>query len=384
MKKILAFLLLLTIVTVIPFSTVGCGDGGSNPPTTSYTVSYDCKGGRPKVSDTYFTGRIFSPTPPSATLALTGYTFTGWYYDSACTRPYDYKNPQITSNITLYAGWSNIHKINFFTDTNQEIAAREVAYGQTVALADLPVPDDKALGSKEYEFDYWMNMNTQERISEDIVMNTMDINLFAVYKTGLSQTFAISQTGEYVASKANSMTLIKDEALVNGVGSVEVDMTLTSGVGWAGIAFQISPETAAYDAPFSQSDVYHYAFVILPGTNGATQIVKRNAGSYDSCSTGWGMTSGLKNTEYRKKYEAYSASGEAETFRLKVVITATRIEGYIDGELVCFATPDRQGATGVANQSPTDYIYKNTHTAVGLISQKSGVRFNNFVVAQAA
>ena len=34
-----------------------------------------------------------------------GYTFIGWYTDSACTTPWNFDTDKITSNITLYGGW---------------------------------------------------------------------------------------------------------------------------------------------------------------------------------------------------------------------------------------------------------------------------------------
>ena len=41
-----------------------------------------------------------------------GYTFTGWYYDEACTRPY--KGEQISDDVKLYAGWKiNTYRVFF-------------------------------------------------------------------------------------------------------------------------------------------------------------------------------------------------------------------------------------------------------------------------------
>lgn len=41
-----------------------------------------------------------------------GYTFTGWYYDEACTRPY--KGEPIDSDVNLYAGWKiNTYNVTF-------------------------------------------------------------------------------------------------------------------------------------------------------------------------------------------------------------------------------------------------------------------------------
>lgn len=39
-----------------------------------------------------------------------GYTFTGWYQDSACTTKWDFSTDKVTGNMTLYAGWKLIVK----------------------------------------------------------------------------------------------------------------------------------------------------------------------------------------------------------------------------------------------------------------------------------
>ncbi|MGN1052254.1 MAG: InlB B-repeat-containing protein [Candidatus Scatosoma sp.] len=377
---ILAFALMTTTCTF-----AGCNETAA----TSYTVSYDCRGGRAKVSDTYVAGELFSPTPPSATVALTGYTFTGWYYDEECTRPYDYLNPQIDSDITLYAGWSNLHYINFYTESGERIQSVRAEYGANVSVNDLPVPAALTLADRTYPFDYWKNINNGERVSDDFTMPSMDLNLYAVYKTGLSAAFSVAKNGDWVATSANAMTCVEGQSL-SGYGCVETDMTIMSGAGWAGIAFQISEGALNYDEPFSQSDVFNYQFVILSGGNpGATQIVKRDAGSYNSCSTGWALTgTALKNTNYAKKYEEYKTSGDGMTFRLKVEITEDRVNGYIWDditgayELVCFATTDGKNSSGTPNTTPVKYEL-TANTGVGLISQTSGVRFSNFKVTPA-
>ena len=42
-----------------------------------------------------------------------GYEFTGWFYDSSCSTPYDFTVP-VTDNLTLYAGWTlATYKVTF-------------------------------------------------------------------------------------------------------------------------------------------------------------------------------------------------------------------------------------------------------------------------------
>ena len=39
------------------------------------------------------------------TINRTGYDFTGWYTDTECTKPWDFKTPFTQPELTLYAGW---------------------------------------------------------------------------------------------------------------------------------------------------------------------------------------------------------------------------------------------------------------------------------------
>ena len=352
-----------------------------------YTVTFNCNGGKGKAPEVYVAGTRFDPPAPIKSVALTGATFNGWYYDEACTDKFDFKNPKINSDITLYAGWSYVHTVSFFTDTDEKIDPIEVEYGKPIT--NIPTPKPMVLGGKSYEFDYWADVVNNEKVENGKIMGENELNLFAYYKTGLTGTFSVAKNGDYVASKANALTYV-DGYELNGYGSIETEMTIMSGAGWAGIAFQMTDGCKKYPDPFSQSDVSHYAFVILANPAGATQIVKREAGSYTSCSTGWSLSSEpLKNSAYAKKFAKYAASGDGETFRLKAEIVEGRVNGYIwddEGEkweLVCFATTDGQSATGKANTTPAKYQYKEGLSTVGLVSQKSGVRFNGFKVTPA-
>ncbi len=74
------------------------------PPATTYKVTFDTReGSAVAAQDVAEGGKITAPAAPMRE----GYTFTGWYYDEACTLAADVKNA-VTENITLYAGWTQI------------------------------------------------------------------------------------------------------------------------------------------------------------------------------------------------------------------------------------------------------------------------------------
>ncbi len=75
------------------------------PSPTNYTVSFNANGhgSAPAVQTITSGGKASKPSDPSAS----GYTFGGWYTDSACTTAYDF-NSSVISNITLYAKWTAV------------------------------------------------------------------------------------------------------------------------------------------------------------------------------------------------------------------------------------------------------------------------------------
>lgn len=77
------------------------GGGG----TDTYTVTFNANGhGTAPASQTVLSGnKAAEPTAPTAS----GWTFGGWYKDSACTETlkYDFNTP-VTANLTLYAKWT--------------------------------------------------------------------------------------------------------------------------------------------------------------------------------------------------------------------------------------------------------------------------------------
>ena len=70
-----------------------------------YTVTFNANGyGTAPAAQTVTSGsKATKPTDPTAS----GYTFGGWYTDSACTKAYSF-DTAVTANITLYAKWTAV------------------------------------------------------------------------------------------------------------------------------------------------------------------------------------------------------------------------------------------------------------------------------------
>ena len=75
---------------------------GSKEPT--YTVRFDTQVTGISVADQSVApgGKAVKPKNP----ARSGYTFGGWYQDSACTAPWDFATDTVAGDMTLYAKWT--------------------------------------------------------------------------------------------------------------------------------------------------------------------------------------------------------------------------------------------------------------------------------------
>ena len=68
------------------------------------TVTFNSNGGSSVAAQTVDNGgKATKPSDPTKS----GYTFDGWYTDSACTKAYDFSSA-VTSDITLYAKWTAV------------------------------------------------------------------------------------------------------------------------------------------------------------------------------------------------------------------------------------------------------------------------------------
>ena len=210
----------------------GCGGNNSD---NSYTIVYDSQGGAAVKNGTYTEGssnKFYLPTPSiGSDPKMYGYSFTGWFYDAECTKKATTEIDMSyakNGTITLYAGWSNLHKIYFDARTAETIEPLEYAYGTTINAADLPVPEDRVVGTATCKFLYWAFLNTNEEVSETFTMDAVDIYLFAVYDTGVNTRFELTDDGYYIPTSTDgkvTQTRFSDYTLNDGE-IYSVDMTL--------------------------------------------------------------------------------------------------------------------------------------------------------------
>lgn len=93
--KTLDIVIVLCVLAIVLFVAVDLRSPG-------FTVSFDPKGGSDVPAQTQMYGEALAlPQPPTRE----GYSFTGWYKDSACFEAWSMEEDTIQSDLTLYAGW---------------------------------------------------------------------------------------------------------------------------------------------------------------------------------------------------------------------------------------------------------------------------------------
>ena len=385
----------------------GCGGNNSD---NSYTIVYDSQGGAAVKNGTYTVGgnkTFYLPTPSiGSDPKMYGYWFTGWFYDAECTKKATVKIDTYyakNGTITLYAGWSNLHKIYFDTKTAQTIEPLEYAYGTTINADELPVPQDRVVGTATCKFLYWAFLNTNAEVSETFTIDAVDIYLFAVYDTGVNTRFELTDDGYYIPTSTDgkvTQTRFSDYTLNDGE-IYSVDMTLPAD--WSTYTDDCGPvfSATAFDEKGTTfiGAPYVTMFISAPTkANGAIEFwgdVDTPNGSVDAQLIARYRLGGdlLKDTPYEKKMLAYQESNEEATFTLtyrrveRTVDGVTTISYYIgiDGiEYICLTTGEVAVRYSEISNAANKFSTKHTGNIVGLRAKTKGVKYSNITVKKAS
>ena len=115
----------------------------SNPVIEKFTVYFDSNGGSSVASQTVESGQTAKrPDTPTKD----GYTFEGWYSDSALTSPF-YFSSSITANTVLYAKWEEIvfYTVIFNSNGGSDVVQETVESGKVASK-----PENPAKGGKTF------------------------------------------------------------------------------------------------------------------------------------------------------------------------------------------------------------------------------------------
>lgn len=159
----------------------GSQGGGSGSYSKTYTVTFDALGGShiAAIKDIKQGKKITQPASPSRK----GYTFTGWFIDAKCTKPFDFTKDTIKADMTLYAGWKKVeetmtYNVIFNTLGGNYIPDQSIEEGQKVLMPTEP--------SKEgYAFTGWYS---DKECSQLWDFNASTINADTVLYAGWQKT----------------------------------------------------------------------------------------------------------------------------------------------------------------------------------------------------
>jgi uncharacterized repeat protein (TIGR02543 family) len=146
---------------------------------TPYTVTFDSRGGTPAPSAVTLDYDSLISEPPVP--MRTGYTFNGWYSDTACTVPWNFSTDTLgAGDMTLYAGWTaNTYTISFDSNGGSAVAPMTAAYGSLITPPAAPVLAGMV-------FTGWYKdaaLTEQWNFSSDTV-GAGDITLYASWRIG--------------------------------------------------------------------------------------------------------------------------------------------------------------------------------------------------------
>ena len=134
---------------VLLIATISAGDSSVTKvftlmvkavPVVTYSVTFSVDGGSAVASQTVVSGaKATLPTAPTKA----GFTFVGWYKESALTNAWVFATDTVSANTTLYAKWEAVlYTVTFETSGGSAVAAlTNVASGATITAPTAPTKD---------------------------------------------------------------------------------------------------------------------------------------------------------------------------------------------------------------------------------------------------
>lgn len=180
----------------------------------TYSISYFAVGdyGLPSGFDFGEAGRFtlqtVSELPPAPT--KTGYTFTGWYTDAACTKPYT--DDKVIGDITLYAGFrANTYSVKFNANGGTgSMSNQSMTYDQSKALTA------NAFSKTGYTFKGWASSasgsvaySNSQSVKNLSATQGATVNLYAVWG---ANTYTITFNANGGSGSMSKQTLTYDKA----------------------------------------------------------------------------------------------------------------------------------------------------------------------------
>ncbi|WP_193726518.1 InlB B-repeat-containing protein [Paenibacillus guangzhouensis] len=190
-------------------------------PALQYMVTFDSQGGSSVSSVTVNSGATISePTAPTKA----GYTFAGWHKDVAGSEAWSFATEPVTSNVTLYAKWTQIpavqYTVTFDTQGGSLVNSMTVDSG---AMISEPAAPTKA----GYTFAGWYKdvagMSAWRFGSESV---TADVTLYAKWTRNTSNSSNTSSTSTNATPAAEKPSGL--QVIVDGVVKEQIAVGVTT------------------------------------------------------------------------------------------------------------------------------------------------------------
>lgn len=167
-QRLKLFVTSLLAFFVIAISN-SCSDSIDGGKRVYYTVTFNSNGGSDVSSIEVEKGELADkPSNPTKT----GYTFVGWYSDSALTESFSF-NLAITEDITLYAKWSiNQYTVTFNSNGGSSVSTQNITYNTVVAEPSEPTKTG-------YTFAGWYTDSSLTEVWSFTTVITENITLYA-------------------------------------------------------------------------------------------------------------------------------------------------------------------------------------------------------------
>jgi len=168
---------ILSICFMVLLLSMNCSLGDEIEPRVIYTVSFNADGGTPAPSKQEI-AKGDKVSEPSA-ITRTGYTFDGWYKETAFINKWNFTGDTVTNNITLHAKWNPLpaYTVDFDSDGGSTAPAQQTVYQND------KVTEPSAMTKTGYTFEGWYKENTFTN-QWDFQINVVsgNITLYAKWK----------------------------------------------------------------------------------------------------------------------------------------------------------------------------------------------------------
>lgn len=184
-KIVVTGLLGLLCVGGITTTLVSCKDDNTTvTQADKYTVTFNSNGGSEVKAQEVENGKtVAKPTNPTRD----GYTFGGWYTDSALTKEYDFKTV-VTGNLTLYAKWNKAEEVvtkvtvTFNSNGGSEVVSQTVDKGAKVTAPGNPTKDGFTFGGWFTDEALTAPYNFESAVTDNLTLYAKWDEVVKVYK----------------------------------------------------------------------------------------------------------------------------------------------------------------------------------------------------------